>query len=96
VILEVARQLARRREREVELARQLADAPLAVRPDLGEQGHMAPAEWWIAADELEQFRRGAPAGPEPPHHVAQELAQLAQFVVIGYHRVTIIGSEERR
>jgi hypothetical protein len=38
----------------------------------------------------------AAAGPEPAHHAAQEAAQFAQLVVVGYHRVTIIGSEERR
>jgi hypothetical protein len=38
----------------------------------------------------------AAAGPEPAHHLAQEEAQFAQLLVFSYHRVTIIGSEERR
>ena len=96
MILEVARELARRREREVELPRQLTDAPLPVRPDLRQQAYMPPAEGRIAAHELQELRRGAAAGPGPPHHPPQEAAQFRQLLVIGYHRITIIGSEERR
>ena len=96
VVLQVAGELARSRQREVELARQLADASLALRPDLGEQGHVPPAEGRIAANELQQLLGGAAACPEPAHHVTQEQAQLAQLLVVSYHRVTIIGSEERR
>lgn len=96
VILEVACELARRRQREVELASQLTDAPLALRSDLRQQGHVPPAEGRIAAYELQQLLGGATACPEPAHHVAQEALQFCQVAVIGYHYVTIIGSEERR
>ena len=96
MLLEVARQLARGREGEVELARQLTDAPLAVRPDLCQQAHVPAAEGRIAAHELQELRRGAAPGPEPAHHPAQEAAQFRELIVVGYHRVTIIGSEERR
>jgi len=76
--------------------RQLADAPLALRPDLGEEPDVAPAERRIAAHELEELLRGPASRPQPAHHAAQQLTQFARLVVISYHRVTIIGSEERR
>src|SRR5207253_9359389 len=47
------------------------------------------------AHELEQLGRRPPAGPQAAHHPAQQAAELAQLVAVGYHRVTIIESEER-
>lgn len=96
VVFQVARQLARRWEREVELARQLADAALSLGSDLREQPHVSPTERRLAAHQLQQLRCRAPPCPEPAHHAAEEAAQFLQLLLISYHHVTIIGSEERR
>lgn len=93
MLLEVAGQLARGGEREAELACELADRALPLRPDLREHAHVPGAERGVAAHQLEELGRGPPAAPEAAQHAAQEAPQLCKLVLIGYHRVTIIGSE---
>jgi hypothetical protein len=93
MVLEIARQLARGGQREAELVRELAHASLAFAADLGEEADMSPAERRIAAHELEQLCGRPPPRPQPAHHTAQQPAQFGQAIIIGYHRITIIGSE---
>jgi hypothetical protein len=95
VLLEIPRQLAGGREREAELAGELADRPLALRADLREHGHVPATERRVAAHEVEQLGSRTPARPQSAHHPSQQCAQLAQLVRLGYHRVTIILSEAR-
>ena len=90
VVLEVTGQLARRRQREAELASDLPDGPLALRADVGEHGDVASRQRWFPAHEREQIlTRPAPV-PEAPHHVAQEPAELRQLLPFGYHRASVI------
>ena len=58
--------------------------------------YVPPAEGRLAAHELQELRRRAAPRPEPAHHAAKGVTQLRQLLVVSYHRVTIIGSEERR
>ena len=73
MLLELARELARRGQREAELARDLADRPLALGRDVGEHADVPAAERRVAVDELEELGRRPPARPEPAHHAAQQL-----------------------
>ena len=79
VRLELGRQLARGGQREAELARELADGALPLRPDVGEHRDVPPAERRLALHQLEQLRRRSPPRPEPAHHPPQQAAQLAQL-----------------
>jgi hypothetical protein len=94
VLLEVAGELARRGERQLELARELADAPLSLGPYLREDRDVAAAERRVALDEREQVGRRPPARPEPAHHAAECVAQRGQLS-IGYHSITITPSERK-
>jgi hypothetical protein len=93
VILEVACQLAGGRQRETELAGELADRALALRPDLREHADVPAAERRVAAHQLEQLGGRPPPAPEAAQHAAQQAAQFPELLLIGYHRVTITESE---
>jgi hypothetical protein len=71
VLLELACELARGRQRKSELLCEVADASLALRADLREDCDVAPTKPRPAADECEQVGRGAAARPEAAHHTAQ-------------------------
>ncbi len=89
-LFEVARQLARRRQRQPELVRQLADRPLPLGADLREDGDVPPGEPDVAVGDGEQVvARPAPL-PEPAHHAAQVAAELVQLVAFAYHRTSVI------
>ena len=96
MLLQVARQLARSGQREPELARDVADRALTLVADVGEHGHVAPAERRLAVHEREQLGRRAPPVPEAPHDAAEARAELRQLCIFGYHTITIIPSEPER
>ena len=79
VRLELGRQLARGWQREAELAGELADGALPLRPDVGEHRDVPPAERRLALHQFEQLRRRSPPRPEPAHHPPQQAAELAQL-----------------
>ncbi len=83
VILQLAHELARGGQREAELAGDLAHRPLAFRRDVGEHADMAPAERWVAADELEQLGRRPSARPGAAHDAPQQLPELDEVVGAG-------------
>lgn len=87
VLLELPGELARRRQRQPERARHLADRPLAFRPDVRQDGDVAARERRVARDELQQLRRRPAPRPQAAHDAAQQLPQL---VPISYHPITII------
>ena len=89
VIFELSDELARRGQREAELAGDLADRPLAFGGDVRQHTDMAAAERRVAADELEQLGCRASARPRAPHDAAQELPELAQVVTAGNIRHVI-------
>jgi len=94
VILEIARQLARRRQRHADSPSDLADRLRAFGADVGEHADMTPAERRVARDESQELARRAPARPEATHHAPQLRPKLCQLL-IGYHQITIIESEWR-
>jgi hypothetical protein len=47
---------------------------------VGEHADVPAAEWGVAADELEELRRGPAARPGAPHDPTQELPELAELV----------------
>ena len=96
VVLEVARQLARGRQRETGGLGDVSHCLRTLRADVREDAHVAATERRVARHELEQLRCRAPSRPEPAHHPPQLRSQFAQVVVIGYHQITIIESEGRR
>jgi hypothetical protein len=77
--LELGRQLARGRQREAELPRQIAHGSLPLGADVREHGDVAATQLGLALDKLEQLRRRAPPCPEPAHHPPQQAAQLGQL-----------------
>ena len=79
VALELRRQLARSRQRQPELERELADRALAARADVGEHRDVAAAERWLAARELQELGRGAAPRPEPAGDPPEQRAQLGQL-----------------
>jgi len=83
-LLELARERRRGGEGQSELARELADRPVAFAAHLGEERDVPPAERGTL-DELEQLRRRPAARPHPPHHPAQLEPELRDSVVIRYH-----------
>ncbi len=96
VVLELAGQLARGGQGQAERRGELRDRLRALGADVGEQSDMPPAERRLAAGQRQQFAGRAPARPQTAHHATQCLAQLRQLLLFGYHRITIIGSKERR
>jgi hypothetical protein len=94
VLLELARERRGRGQGQAEVVRELADGALALAAHLSEQGDM-PASERRPLDEREQLGCGASAGPEPPHHPAQEPAELRHPFRFGYHPVSIIASERK-
>ena len=89
-LFEVARQLARRRQRQSELVRQLADRPLPLAADLGEDGDVPPGQAPVAVGDGEQVVARAAPLPEPAHHAAQVAAELVQLAAFAYHRTSVI------
>jgi hypothetical protein len=57
VVRELRRQLARRRQRQGERAREVAHRLASTAPDLREYGDVPPAERRVALDELPQLGR---------------------------------------
>lgn len=88
-VLEVAGQLARGRERQSELARELADRALALAADLREHGHVPAGQPWIAPHQRQQVVAGATPLPEPSRDPAQQPAELTKPAV-GYHLTLVI------
>ena len=89
-LLELPRQLARGRQRQPELLRELADRALPLGADLGEHRDVPAREPAVAVDDGQQVVARAAPLPEPAHHAAQAAAQLVQLVVlltihISYH-----------
>jgi hypothetical protein len=80
VVFELTHELARGGQREAEVARDLAHRPLALGRDVGEHADVPAAEWGVAADELEELRRGPAARPGAPDDPTQELPELAELV----------------
>jgi len=89
-VLEVAGELARRREREPELARELSDRPLALGADVREHGHVAPRQPWLRADEREQVVARPTALPEAAHDSPEHAAELVELPAAAYHLVLVI------
>jgi hypothetical protein len=85
VVLEVACELARGRQRQAELRGDLTDRPLALRRDVGEDGDVPRAERRAAADEREQLRGRPAADPQPAEDAAQEQAKLGDLSSNSYH-----------
>ena len=83
MVLELADELARGGQREAELARDLADRPLAFGGDVGEHTDVAATERRVAADEVEQLRRRPSARPAASDDPSQKPAELAQIVAMG-------------
>ncbi len=88
-ILELARQLARRRQREAELLRQLADRALALGADVREHRDVSPRQRRPRAGGLEQVVARSPPLPQPAHDAAQQAAQLAELAAV-HHRASVI------
>ena len=88
-VLEVARELARGREGQPELACELADRALPLAADLGEHGHVPAGQPWVASHEREEVVAGAPPLPEASRDPAQQTAQLAKLAV-SYHLTLVI------
>ncbi len=78
-VLELADELAGRREREAQIACHLADRPFALGRNVGEDADVPPAEAWCAGDEAEQFHRGTPPRPDAAHHPAKRVAKLDEI-----------------
>ena len=85
VLLELARQLAHRGQREPERSSDLGDRLLAFGADVREQRDVPTAEWGLAVDEREQLRGRASPGPQAPHHAPERFAELGQLLLFGYH-----------
>ena len=81
VLLELARERRGGGQRQAELAGELADRPLALAADVGEERHV-PAPERRALDEAEQLRRRPPPRPEAAHHPAQEPAELRHLLAL--------------
>jgi len=88
-VLEVAGQLARGRERQSELACELADRALALAADLREHGHVPARQTRIASHQRLQVVAGSPPLPEPSRDAAQQPAELTKPAV-SYHLTLVI------
>ena len=88
-VLELPRQLARGRQGQAELPGELPDRPLALRPDLGEDGDVAAREA-VAVGQGEQLVGRPPALPEAAHHPAQVAPQLLELPAFRYHLRSVI------
>ena len=89
-VLEVAGELARGREREPELARELTDRPLSLGADVCERGDVAAREPRAGADEREQVVARAAALPEAARDPAQHAAELVELAPVAYHLALVI------
>jgi hypothetical protein len=89
-VLEVAGQLARGRERQPELARELADGALSLGADVSEHRHVPAGEPRAGADERQQVVARAPALPEAAHDPAQHPAELVELPAVAYHCALVI------
>jgi hypothetical protein len=89
-VLEVARELARGREREPELARELTDRSLALGADVGEHGDVAAREPRPGADERQQVIARPAALPEAAHDPPEHPAELIELPAVAYHLVLVI------
>jgi hypothetical protein len=96
VVLEVARELARRGQAQAELRGDLADRPLALRRDVREHGDVPRSEGRVAADEREELRRRMPASPQAAEDPPQRDPQLCYLFGNSYHRITVTSLAERR
>jgi len=88
--LELGRQLARGRQRQPELLRELAHRPLALGPDLCEHGDVPPREPGLALDDREEVVARPPTLPEPAHDPPEVAPQLVELVTFGYHLTSVI------
>ncbi len=91
VVLEVAHELARRRERQAELAREVADGARPLRGHVREHGHVPAAEARLAVDQGQELgRRPPPAVQAAQHrpHQAPELLEVSVSVAVCH--ITVI------
>jgi hypothetical protein len=89
-VLEFPGQLAGGRQRQFQLPCELAHGPLALGPDVGENGDVAAREPGLAADEGQKVVARAAASPEPAHHPAQVTPELVQLGAVCYHLISVI------
>ena len=90
VILELAGELARGGQGELQLARELTDRPLALGADVGQDGHVPPREPRLARHECEQLVGRPPPLPEAAHHPAQVVPKRVQLPALRYHCASVI------
>ncbi len=88
-LLEVAGELARRRQAETQRLRELAYAALAFDADLREETDVPAAEPRLAVARPGQPERRSPPAPEPAQHTLQRLPG-SRDLLICYHVITII------
>jgi len=82
VLLEVAREAARRRQGETQLVCQLPNRAGALGTDLDQQRDVPAADRRVAVQERREVGRRAPSPPQPAQHVSEELPQL-RYLRIG-------------
>ena len=92
VLLEVARELARRGQGDPELLRELADCSLALGSDLDEQRDVPPPDRRLAVEEALELGGRAPAPPHPAQHEPQKAAQLGDLGIPTQHRLPSVNS----
>ena len=91
VVLEVAHELARRRQRQAEPAREVAHRARPLRRDVGEDRDVAAAQAGFAVDQRQQLRRRPPAAMQAAQHRPHQAAELRQLVVtVAVCHITVI------
>ena len=90
VILEVAGELARGRQRQAELAGDLAHRARPFRRDVREDGDMPPPERRVTADQRQQLIGRAAAIAEAARDPPEQLPELAQLVDGNTHDLIIV------
>jgi hypothetical protein len=89
-LLELTRELARSRQGEPQLARDVADGAGTLRADVRQDRDVARGQPRLAAEELEL---GAAPPPEASQDRTERLAQLPQLLLVPsglYHLITVI------
>lgn len=91
-LLELAGELARRRQAEPERLGELAHAALVLDADPGEQADVPAAEPRLALGRGSEPEGWPPPPPEPAQHPVQRFA-CSRDLLFCYHWITIIGDE---
>ena len=85
VLLEVAREAARRRQREPHLVRQLADRARPFSPHLDQERNVTATDRRVAVQEGREVGGRSSPAPQPAQHLAQKAPKLCNLRVRSRH-----------